>query len=127
MRSGRVRADQYGWQLTADPPVCRDGPALGILRRCELLRRGERCFCRFAAADLAEDLAAAGAPELGEYFDTALEPEEVEVLAERLGRLELGTIADEDLSDRLRLLRLDLERLARAGSGLTDRFADDLD
>ena len=51
--SGRYDAVQYPWLLTADPPVCRSGPALGVLRRCERLRRGDRCICRFAAADIA--------------------------------------------------------------------------
>ena len=75
MRRRTVPAEQYPWLLTADPPVCSDGPALGVLRRCERLRRGEHCICRFAAADVAEDLTAAGAPQLAEFLDTTLEAE----------------------------------------------------
>jgi hypothetical protein len=127
MRIGRILAEQFPWMLTADPPVCRIGPALGVLRRCERLRRGQRCFCRLAAAEIAEDLAAVGHPELGEYLYSALEPEDVEELSSRLDGLDLSSAADPDVAERLSTARSDLRRLVSAGSGLTDRYSDDLD
>jgi hypothetical protein len=125
---GRVpSAEQYPWLLTADPPVCRVGTALAVLRRCERLGRDERCICRFQAADIADDLIAGGRPDLAEYFETALEPEDVEELAEKLSQIELGPPMDAGLADRLTLVRADLRRLVRHGSGLTDTHSDDLD
>lgn len=124
---GRYNAAQYPWLLTADPPVCMSGPALGVLRRCERLRRSDRCVCRFAAADIAEDLENAGLPDLAEYFATPLEPEDVEELARKLRISNPNRLADADLADRLVLLLRDLDRLVEAGAGLTDRFSDELD
>lgn len=124
---GRYNPNQYPWLLTSDPPVCRSGPALAVLRRCERLRRGDRCVCRFGAADIAEDLERAGVPELAEYFATSLEPEDVEDLASKLRRLDPSRLADTDLGDELTRLLHDLGRLVEAGAGLTDRFSDDLD
>ncbi len=125
--SGRSNAVQYPWLLTADPPICRSGPALGVLRRCERLRRADRCLCRFAAADIAEDLENAGSPDLADYFATPLEPEDVEELARKLLIFNPSKLADTDLADRLFQLLRDLDRLVEAGAGLTDRFSDDLD
>lgn len=126
MRPRRYVAEQYPGLLTADPPVCGVGPALGLLRRCERLRRSERCYCRFAAGDITDDLTAAGIDELAEYFSTSLEPEDVEELVGKLSRLDL-TRVERDVGDRLALELADLRRLVQAGSGLTDRYADDLD
>jgi hypothetical protein len=125
--SGRYDAVQYPWLLTADPPVCRSGPALGVLRRCERLRRGDRCICRFAAADIADDLEKAGWPDLADYFATPLEPEDVEELARKLRASDQSKLADADLAESLALLLRDLSRLVEAGAGLTDRFSDELD
>lgn len=125
--SGRYNAVQYPWLLTADPPVCRSGPALGVLRRCERLRRGDRCLCRFAAADIAEDLENAGSRDLADYFATSLEPEDVEELVRKLRIFDPNKLADADLADRLLQLLRDMDRLVEAGAGLTDRFSDDLE
>ncbi len=121
------RAEQYPALLTADPPVCRVGPVLAVLRRCERLRRGDACWCRFAAADLAEELLEAGAPELAEYFMTSLEPEDVDELAEKLARLDRSKISTSELADTLVVLTRRLRRLVEAGADRTDRYADDLD
>jgi hypothetical protein len=83
--------------------------------------------CRFAAADIAEDLENAGLPDLAEYFATPLEPEDVEELARKLRISNPNRLADADLADRLVLLLRDLDRLVEAGAGLTDRFSDELD
>jgi hypothetical protein len=125
--SQRNRAEQYPSLLTADPPVCRVGPPLAVLRRCERLRRDEVCWCRFAAADLADELSEAGAPELGDYFATALEPEDVNELSSRVRALAASGIPDEDLADSVARLSRRLRRLVEAESGLTDRYSDDLD
>jgi hypothetical protein len=127
MRRRTAPAEQYVWLLTADPPVCAVGPALGTLRRCDRLRRGEHCFCRFAAADIAEDLAAAGAPDLAAFLEMPLEPDDVEELRDGLEQVDLDEIGDEALAERLTTLLADLRRLVRVGAGLTDRYADDLD
>ena len=127
MRQRSRPAEQYAWLLTADPPVCAVGTALGALRRCDRLRRGEHCFCRFATADIAEDLSAAGAPELAEFLETSLEPEDVEELMDGVQQINLDAIGDEALAERLTTLLADLRRLVLAGAGLTDRYADELD
>ncbi len=127
MRRHQVPPEQHSWLLTADPPVCAIGPALGVLRRCERLRLDQHCFCRIAAADVADDLAAAGALELAEFLDTALEPDDVEALRDGVQDLDLDGLDDPALAERLATLRGDLERLVRAGAGLTDRYSDDLD
>lgn len=120
-------AEQHAWLLTADPPVCAIGPALGTLRRCDRLRRGEHCFCRFAAGDIAEDLAAAGATDIAELLETPLEPDDVEELRDGVEAIDFDGIGDVALAERLTILLADLNRLVRAGAGLTDRYADELD
>lgn len=125
--SQRNRAEQYPSLLTADPPVCRVGPPLAILRRCELLRRDEVCWCRFLASDLADELTEAGAPDLAEYFTSALEPEDVDELSAKVRALVTSGIPDAELADRVAKLSRRLRRLVEAEAGLTDRYSDDLD
>lgn len=84
-------------------------------------------MCRFAAADVAEDLVTAGAADLADYFSASLEPEDVEDVAGRLHGVSLDGLDDADLVDRLRLLLRNLDRLVEAGAGLTDRYSDDVD
>jgi hypothetical protein len=127
VRRRPLSADQYPWLLTADPPVCAVGPALGILRRCERLRRGESCFCRFAAADIADDLTAAGAPDLAELLETSLEAEEVSELLQGTEAINEAATHDDALAERLAALRRDLQRLVDAGAALTDRYSDEVD
>lgn len=95
--------------------------------RCERLRRGERCWCRIAAGDLAETLERSGAPELAEYFGTRLEPEDVEELAQGLRAHLPRAIGDADVHESLSRLERDLSRITEAGSGLTDEYSDDID
>lgn len=125
--SQRNRAEQYPSLLTADPPVCRVGPPLAVLRRCERLRRDEVCWCRFAAADLADELTEAGAPELADYFATALEPEDVDELSSKVRALVASGVPDAELADSVARLSRRLRRLVEAEAGLTDRYSDDLD
>jgi hypothetical protein len=125
--SSRYQAEQYPWLLTADPPICRVGPALAVLRRCERIRRGEWCLCRFAAADIADELERSGAPELAEYLATRLEPEDVDELALQLHAHLARATGDGDLDESLARLERDLNRIVEAGAGLTDEFSDDLD
>lgn len=107
--------------------MCRIGNALAVLARCERLRRGEDCHCRFEAGDIAGVLEGAGAPDLAEYLATPLEPEDVEELARRLGERRWELDEDSELADKIAKFRRDLDRLVRHGSGLTDRYSDDLD
>ena len=126
--SQRNRAEQYPSLLTADPPVCRVGPPLAVLRRCERLRRDEVCWCRFAAADLADELIEAGASELADYFAAALEPEDVDELSSKVHALATSeSVPDAGLADSVARLSRRLRRLVEAEAGLTDRYSDDLD
>ena len=125
--SQRNRAEQYPSLLTADPPVCRVGPPLAVLRRCERLRRDEVCWCRFASADFADELIEAGAPELADYFATALEPEDVDELSSKVRALVASGVPDAELADSLARLSRRLRRLVEAEAGLTDRYSDELD
>lgn len=119
----RLNAARFPWLLTADPPVCRRGDAVEVLRACELGRRRQHCVCRFAAADIAELLVAAGAPDLAECFSASVSPQDLVALARGVGALSLPGVEDADL----RTLRGDLDRLVKAGAGLTDRYADEVD
>lgn len=125
--SRRYRAEQYPGILTADPPICRVGPALGILQRCERLRRDEACYCRVYSRDLAEDLLEAGAASQADYLTASLEPEDVEALVEELRRFDPSRIADAELRSRVEAGLIQLARLVRHGSGLTDQYSDDID
>jgi hypothetical protein len=106
--------------------VRTQGPSLGVLLRCERLRRGDRCFCRFAAADIADDLSEAGAPDVAEMLETNLEPEGVEELRGAVQEIDLDAL-DDAVAERLSILLGDLGRLVGAGAGLTDRYSDELD
>lgn len=109
------RAEQYAGLLTADPPICATGPALGVLTRCERLRRGEACLCRVYARDLADDLAAIGALRQADYLTSSLEPEDVEKLVEELQALPLTAVADDDLRGRIESSTRQLADLADLG------------
>jgi hypothetical protein len=126
-RTQPYRPEQYPSLLTADPPVCQVGPALAVLRRCERLRRDEECWCRFAAADLADQLTEAGAPDLGDYFSSALEPEDVDELSSKVRVLAMSGIPDGELADSVARLSRRLRRLVEAEAGLTDRYSDELE
>lgn len=123
----QYRAEQYPGLLTADPPICAVGQALSVLRRCDRIRRGEGCLCRIYSADVAEDLIDAGAVTQAEYLTAALEPEDVEALVDELQAFKFDRLSDDDLRARLEALTAQLARLVRHGSGLTDRYSDDLD
>jgi hypothetical protein len=123
----QYRAEQYPGLLTADPPVCAVGQALSVLRRCDRIRRGEGCFCRVYSADVAEDLIAAGAVGQAEYLSASLGPEDVEALLDELQAFGFDRVADDDLRARVETLTAQLARLVRHGSGLTDRYSDELD
>lgn len=127
MRRRAAPAEQYPWLLTADPPVCAVGPSLGTLKRCDRRRRAERCYCRFAAADIAEDLISADRLDLAQFLEAWLEAEDVEELADEVTAIDVEAIAEDALAERLTILRDDLRRLVNAGSGLTDRYSDELD
>jgi len=127
MRRRAAPAEQYPRLLTADPPICSVGPPLATLRRCDRLRRGDRCYCRFAAADIAEDLVAADRLDLAQFLEASLEVEDVEELADEVATIDVESMGDEGLAERLTILRGDLQRLVDAGSGLIDRYSDDLD
>jgi hypothetical protein len=122
----RYRSEQYPGLLTADPPICGPGPAATVLRRCERLAKGLTCYCRVNAGDLADDLLEAGARDIAEYFEASLEHEDVVELVADLDLLEQDGL-DADLSERLRVATDQLRRIAASGSGLTDRYSDEVD
>jgi hypothetical protein len=113
--------------MTADPPVCGgSGPTLRVLQTCERIRREEHCLCRFRVNDIVADLEAASAPQIAEWFTTALEPDDIPDLVRDVSDIHLERL-DDDLAARIRTLLRDLTRLESSGAGLTDEFSDDLD
>jgi hypothetical protein len=130
------RAD-YRWRLLADPPVCRGGRAEVVLNNCDRLRRGEVCWCRFETQEAIEDVALVGAPgALDDWLTTGdLDERDVADLHEAIDKLVKRTLAASeapsadvaDACDRLERLVTRLGRLVERGSGLSDRFDDDVD
>jgi hypothetical protein len=125
-RTHRYRAEQYIWLLTADPPICRAGRPIEVLNSCERRRRDEVCWCRVAVRDVVDDLELVGRPDLGEWFESELEADDVADLAERLHAIAPGN-GDDAALERVMALANILRRVADHGSGLTDRYADDVD
>lgn len=121
------RADRYFWLLTADPPVCAGGRPVAVLNQCPRRRKGQICFCRFDAAQIADDLAELGAGELARSLEDGLEPDEVEDFADGVRRSLQAAKGDEDLIERLKALVVRLDKLVDAEVGLTDRYSDDVD
>lgn len=121
------RAEKYVWLLTAEPPACgRSGPSLRVLQTCPLLRRDQRCYCRFDVGSISADLEAAGAAAVADWFSTPLEPDDIPDLIRDIERVLRKGVTD-DAASRLGQLVTDLKRLEEAGSGLTDEYSDDLD
>jgi len=76
--------------------------------------------------DVADDLEQIGRGDLAEFLESGLEADDVSDVAGRLrsaATLAQGT----DECDRLIAVSYDLERIADRGSGLTDRYSDDVD
>ena len=130
------RAD-YRWILLADPPVCRSGRPEVVLNNCDRLRRGEVCRCRFETQEIVEDL---GLIDAGGALDDwltvgELDERDVEDLRDALRKVversrsgrESASADAADAIDRLDQVTLCLSRLVDHGSGLSDRYADDLD
>ena len=136
---GRYQRADYRWRLLADPPVCRAGRPAFILNNCDRLRRGEVCWCRFETTEINEDLEALGEAGKADDWLTAgeLEARDVEDLRDAMTRVveraqrrsEAGSLSDDQASalDRLTLLVSRLSRLVEHDSGLSDRYADELD
>jgi hypothetical protein len=130
------RAD-YRWLLLADPPVCRTGRPEAVLNNCDRLRRGEVCWCRFETQDAVEDIGIVGAAGALDDWLTAgdLEDRDVEDLRDKIlgivSRVRAeGEAASEEVAgaiERLEALAARLGRLVDRGSGLSDRYADDVD
>jgi hypothetical protein len=76
---------------------------------------------------ISNDLEAAGATSVAEWFSTPLEQDDIPDLIRDLERVVRRGVADEDAAGRLGQLVTDLRRLEEAGSGLTDEYSDDLD
>ena len=125
-RGRRYRAEQYIWLLTADPPICRDGRPVEVLNNCDRQRRGERCWCRVLVREVADDLDHIGQGDVSEFLEAGLEADDVSDVAARL-RSAAALAEGTDESDRVIAVSYDLERIADRGSGLTDRYADDVD
>ena len=134
---GWFQREDYRWRLLADPPVCRGGRAEVVLKNCDRLRRGEVCWCRFETQEAIEDVALVGAPGALDDWLTAgdLEERDVEDLQDAIDKLvkrsraasEAPSADVADACDRLERLVTRLARLVDRGSGLSDRFDDDLD
>ncbi len=130
------RAD-YRWLLLADPPICRGGRPVAVLNNCDRLRRAEVCWCRFETQEAVEDVAMVGEPGALDDWLTAgdLEDRDVEDLRDAVlrivKRVRSGSDAPSDdaagAADRLEALAVRLSRLVDRGSGLSDRYTDDID
>jgi hypothetical protein len=129
----------YVWLLTAEPPVCRGGDSRTVLMRCERLRRGEACICRFNVAELSDDLAAIGADDLAEkWLSDRLEASDVEAFRNELAlahqnAVRVAQIAPKEErldaehgAERVGQLVNRLSTLVSEGAELTDEFSDEL-
>ncbi len=121
------RADRYSWLLTSDPPLCGGGRPVAVLNQCSRRRKGQICFCRFEAAEIAEDLGKLGAGELARELEDGMEPDEVADFADGVRRCLRGAKGDEELIERVKVLLVRLEKVVEAEAGLTDRYSDDVD
>lgn len=133
---GRFQRADYRWRLLADPPVCRAGRPEMVLNNCELVRRGQVCWCRFESAEINEDLEAIGATGAADDWLTAgdLEARDVEELRDAIRAIlerasKKANLSDDESAavDRLLGLAKRLDRLVERDSGLSDRYADDVD
>ena len=116
--------------MVADPLLCGPGPTLTRLRRCSRLNRGEPCLCRFLINDLAEDLDEFGAETALEWFDSDIDPDDMEDLVRELKSVIAAAQAKPVSDDGLEKAQAWLARfrgLAVAGSGLTGRYTEELD
>jgi len=130
------RAD-YRWLLLADPPVCRGGRPETVLNNCDRLRKGETCLCRFETQEIVDDLVLAGSAGALDDWLTAgdLDEQDVEEMQSKVASIVRQARAGDSEApadavaalDRLELLGRRLGRLMERGSGLSDRYADDLD
>jgi hypothetical protein len=125
------RAELYVRLLTADPPVCGYGSARGLLNACERRRRGQRCLCRFNASEIADDLEAVAVDGDIGGLEIEYEPDEVgDLLADMqlaVGRVTPADDRERDARDRLLQVVSALEIVVERGSGLTDRYSDDIE
>jgi hypothetical protein len=134
---GWFQREDYRWRLLADPPVCRAGRAEVVLNNCDRSRRGEVCWCRFETQEAIEDVALVGAPgALDDWLTVGdLDEGDVEDLRSAIDNLlkrsraaiEAPSADFADACDRLERLVTRLARLVDRGSGLSDRFDDDVD
>ena len=131
---GRFQRADYRWILLADPPVCRAGRPISVLNNCDRLRRDQACWCRFETEPIVEDAARLGAAGALDDWLTAgdLEDRDVEDLRDAVATLSrrAGKPADDEAAaalDRMQILLRNLDRLVERGSGLIDRYADDLE
>lgn len=137
MKSRWYERRDYVWLLTAEPPMCRDGDSLGVLRRCERLRRGQDCVCRFNTSDIADDLAdIEGGPIADQYLRDRLDSEDVvgfrnavsQALAKARRDREGATPLERDMAiERVGHLLRRLDRVVASGAELTDEFSDELE
>jgi len=76
--------------------------------------------------DVADDLDAVGHGHLADEFDAELDADDVGDLAERLATAARAA-AGQEAGERIGAVAELLDRIAEHGSGLTDRYADDVD
>jgi hypothetical protein len=137
MKSRWYERRDYVWLLTADPPLCREGDSLAVLRRCERLRRGEDCACRFDVSDITDDLTDIDARAIAdEHLRDRLDSDEVvrfrdavrQALAEaRTGAAAASALEREMAIERVVHLLNRLDRAVAGGAELTDEFSDELE
>lgn len=121
------RADRYSWLLTADPPLCSGGRPVVVLNQCPRRRNEQICFCRFDAAEIAEDLTKLGAAVLARELEDGMEPEEVADFTDGVREHLARSKGDEETVERVKVLLVRLQQVVDAEAGLTDRYSDDVD
>jgi hypothetical protein len=128
------RTAKYLWRMTADPLLCGGGPQLARLMRCPLPSRGGQCRCRFEINEIIEDLGDAQALEVAGWFETDIDADDVpQLIADfrtaRIGTERLAGVGanTEDLVSRLDAWSDRFRELEATQTGLTGRYADDLD
>lgn len=137
MKSRWYERRDYVWLLTAEPPLCRDGDSLAVLRRCERLRRGQDCVCRFNASDIADDLADIDAGTIADqYLRDRLDSGDVVRFRDAVNQALAETQRDPSGSapleremaiERVGHLLSRLDRVIASGAELTDQFSDELE
>ena len=122
-------AEKYRRLLTADPPICGLGAPVSVLNNCTRRAVGQDCLCRFDANEVADDAELIGCDF---SLEIDLEAREVEESADELAScLQLAwapaTDDEREALARLTAVHRRLLTVARHGSSISDRYAEDVD